>query len=428
MMHMSSNEVLPQIQWVGAIDWTIRQFHGHETEEGTTYNSYLLQDDIITLVDSVKHTLIEEHIDRIGSIIDIQQIQQIIINHAEGDHTSGLPILMQRIPHAKLICNKLCKDLLVSQFPTLNDYEFEIIDEESIINTGNRELMFKFTKVHWPESMWTIDKENHILFSNDAFGQHIACTERYADEIHHFDHLMKLFKEYIANIVSPCRLICEKLVPFILEFEPKYILTAHGVCWRGEQLNHAVQYFIQFTTNVYNQNKIVILFDTIYNQTEHAAKLIASQIINCGMKYIICDVRVVGLTKIAAELLEAKGMIVGSPTINGCATPKIMSVLRYLSSLTLINGKHCAFFGAFGWNSKSIEKMVAIAILKGGGIEVQRFEFKFAISHEDGFKLINLGKVVVDTIRQYEKQKLQCSEQIKVEQGIPLEEQKLIQE
>jgi flavorubredoxin len=178
---MKAKEIKKGIYWVGAIDWDVRNFHGYLTQKGTTYNAYLIIDEKITLIDTVKATMTDQLISRIKEIIDPSKIDYIVSNHVEMDHSGALPKMMQLAPKATIItCPNGDKGLKAHY---KKDWNFKVVKTGDKISLGKRSLEFVLTPmVHWPDNMVAYMPEEKILFSNDSFGQHYASEERFDDE------------------------------------------------------------------------------------------------------------------------------------------------------------------------------------------------------------------------------------------------------
>jgi len=179
---MKPIEIADGIYWVGSVDWNIRDFHGYSTYQGTTYNAYLILDEKITLIDAVKKEFSDELISSISQIIDPKKIAYVISNHTEMDHTGGLARVMHKIGEEKpLFCSKMGHKNLARHFDQMWNYRPVKNGEE--LSLGKRTLTFMETRMlHWPDSMFSYLKEDKILFSSDAFGQHYAGLERFDDQ------------------------------------------------------------------------------------------------------------------------------------------------------------------------------------------------------------------------------------------------------
>ncbi|CAL5970920.1 A-type_flavoprotein [Hexamita inflata] len=203
-MPLASTEIVaPDVYWVGSIDWSVRVFHGYHTDEGTSYNAYLLMDEDVTLIDTVKQQFSQELVERITQVTSLDSVKYVIMNHAENDHSGALPYLMSLLKNATIVTNKICMEHLLLLYPELNLYPFKIVSNSTPLILKSHTIQFlQVPMLHWPDSMFSYCPEINTLFSNDGFGQHIACSERFVDQIPLQDHLLNLMREYTANIPS----------------------------------------------------------------------------------------------------------------------------------------------------------------------------------------------------------------------------------
>jgi flavorubredoxin len=230
---MKPMEIAQGIYWVGVIDWNIRDFHGYSTYEGTTYNAYLIMDEKVTLIDSVKREFTDQLIENIGELVEPGKIDYVISNHTEMDHSGGLAGLMQRVGEEKpLFCSKMGHKNLSLHFP--QEWNYRPVENGGELNIGKRTLVFLETRMlHWPDSMFTYAKEDKILFSSDAFGQHYASLERFDDQVG--DAIMPHAKKYFANILLLYSSLVLKLVETVktMGLALDMICPDHGTMWNG---------------------------------------------------------------------------------------------------------------------------------------------------------------------------------------------------
>ncbi|MEM0316306.1 MAG: FprA family A-type flavoprotein, partial [Archaeoglobaceae archaeon] len=180
---MKPVEMFENVFWVGALDWDERDFHNFQTPRGLTYNSYLIVDEKKVLIDAVKHKFVAEHLEKISKIVDPKEIDYVVVNHIEPDHASGLADLMRVAKDAEIICSQKGKEGICKNFDC-KDWKIRVVKNGDTLKIGKKTLMFiDMTMLHWPDSIATYLVEDKILFSNDAFGQHIATEERFAEDI-----------------------------------------------------------------------------------------------------------------------------------------------------------------------------------------------------------------------------------------------------
>ncbi|MEE8328811.1 MAG: FprA family A-type flavoprotein, partial [Thermodesulfovibrionia bacterium] len=268
---MKAIEIKPDIYWVGAIDWAIRDFHGYVIPRGTTYNNYLILDEQITLVDTVKHDFSRVTIDSIRSMIDPSKIVNLIINHIEPDHASSINEIMELAPGATIYTTEKGKKGLDRHFDT-SRWKFSIVKTGDTLNTGKYNLLFLETPmIHWPDSMMTYVREAKLLISQDAFGQHIATADRFDDEFIECDSHAELddaVVDYYANILMPFgQLIRTKIAEIKkLGLEIDMIAPDHGIIWRKEPESILQRYLDM--ANGEASLSVTIIYDTMWHSTE----------------------------------------------------------------------------------------------------------------------------------------------------------------
>lgn len=373
---MSVVKIAPDIYWVGAIDWNLRFCGSYNTPRGTTYNAYLIIDEKITLIDTVKGGFEAEMLERIKEIIDPAKIDYIISQHSEQDHSGALPELMKIATKAKVICTQAGKDGLASHFGT--NWNAQAVKTGEELKLGKKTLMFIEAKMlHWPDNMFSYAKEDKILFSNDAFGQHIATAQRFADEVG--QAAFEEFTKYFAVIVSVYSNIVREKIKEIegMALDIKMITPAHGVIWREpKQILDAYKRWSSGEA----QRKVVIVFDTMWQSTAIMADEIARGIINEGVPVRVFDLRSSDWTEIIREIIESRLILVGSPTLNMNLYPTVGGFLTFLKGIRPPN-KKAAAFGSYGW-SKGVsleiinEELEKIGFKVLGGIEIKYIPFQ----------------------------------------------------
>ena len=347
---MQAYQIKDEVYWVGAIDWSLRTFHGYATERGSTYNAYLIIDEKITLIDNVKDYLGEEMMGRISSIIDPSKIDVIISNHGEPDHSGNLLALMKKAPNAKVyasapngikILNAIYGELPI--LPLKNGDE---------LNIGKRTLKFIHAPmVHWPDSMVTYDAFDRILFSNDAFGQHFATSKRWDSDVELATALFEA-KKYYANIVIPYSAQANRLLTAAKTLDLEMIAPSHGVIWKDHVADIIGLY--DYLTTSQKQNKAVVVYDTMWESTFKIAVAITEAFKDAGIPVTLYDVKTTEISDIMTDLADAKYLGVGSSTINNGMLSSIAGFLNYLHEMAPTKLRYIAF-GSYGWGGQSIQ-------------------------------------------------------------------------
>ncbi|MBO4780606.1 MAG: FprA family A-type flavoprotein [Selenomonadaceae bacterium] len=349
MNNCKAIQISENIYWVGAVDWSMRNFHGYETSRGSTYNAYLILDEKITLIDTVKINFKDELIARISSVIDPAQIKVIVSSHVEPDHSGALKEIAALAPDAEIITtNPNGIKGLTARYGKLNYKPVKAGDKISI---GKRTLQFVPTPMlHWPDSMVTYCPEEKILFSNDAFGEHLATSMRFDDE-NDLETIFYEAKKYYANILMPFGKQAQTALKALEGLEIRMIATGHGVIWR-KHVDKILDCYKSWSAGEV-EKRAVVVFDSMWHSTEILAQTITEAFAQRSIPAAYYDIKATPLSDIMTDIFTSKYLAVGSPTINNQMMPTIAAFLCYLKGLRPVN--HTAFaFGSYGWGGQSI--------------------------------------------------------------------------
>ncbi len=350
----SAIKVSDHVYWVGAIDWSIRDFHGYTTPHGSTYNAYLILADKITLIDTVKKPFLEEMLARIASVVDPSRIDYIVSNHSEQDHSGCLSQMVERVKPSKVFASsvgvKNLGDILH------HDYDIQTVREGETLSLGNMDLTFMETRmIHWPDSMFTYLAADGLLFSQDAFGMHLATFERFADELP-VDMIEYEAATYYANIVLPYSPVVLKTLERVAAkgWGIKIIAPDHGPVWRKD-LGFILERYRKWAAQK-PANKAVVLYATMWHSTERMAKAIAESLAQAGVRVKILSLNEVHRSEVIFELLDAGALIVGSSTLNNHMLPQMADGMTYIQGLKPAN-LIGAVFGSFGWSGEAVKDL-----------------------------------------------------------------------
>jgi len=391
---MTSVELADNVFWVGAVDWNVRDFHGYETRRGTTYNAYLITDDNTVLVDTVKFPFRTILTENIQEIVSLEDLDYVIANHVEMDHSSSLRYIMQHASNATVVSSRRGKDGLTKYYGE-NDWNFQIVKTGHELKLGSRTLQFvEAPMLHWPDSMFTYVKEDRILMPNDAFGQHLATSQRFDDEVDQ-NVLMDEAAKYYANILMPyAALIIRKIEEVTkLGVEPEVIAPSHGVIWRSNP-GKIVDSYLGWSRGK-TENKAVIVYDTMWRSTERMAYAISDGITRHGIEVRLFQMRRSDFSEVMKEILDAKAVIVGSPTLNSSMFPTISSFLNYAAGLRP-KGKIWASFGSYGWGGGAVRAI-------NNGLKESKFDvlepslqIQYAPTREEQQKCMEFGGKIAE--------------------------------
>jgi len=349
---MKAIKIKDNIYWVGGIDWDLRNFHGYLTQRGSTYNAYLIVDEKITLIDTVKHYLADEMLERIAGVVDPSKIDLIVSNHVEMDHSGSLPHMMEIAPKAGIITSPNGEKGLEMHYK--KGWKMRAVKSGEQLKLGKYTLNFVLTPmVHWPDNMVCYLPEEKLLFSNDAFGQHIATSERFDDE-YSLDIILEEAKKYYANIVLPYGAQVKKALEAVAPLAVETIAPSHGIIWRGN-IDRILKEYAGWSSNA-TERKALIVYDTMWKSTEKIARAIYNAFENRGYFPRLLNLQHNHISDIMTELMTAEYVCVGSPTLNNNMLPTVSAFLTYMKGLAPKERKGLAF-GSYGWGGQSVKQV-----------------------------------------------------------------------
>ncbi|KKN30230.1 hypothetical protein LCGC14_0836130 [marine sediment metagenome] len=382
-----SFKVKNNVFWVGKIDWELRKFHGNEysTHRGSTYNSYLIKEEKIALIDTVWMPFSKEFVKNLSKEIDLNKIDYIIANHAEIDHSGGLPELMENIPDKPIYCTANGVKSIKGHYH--KDWDFQVVKTGDTLELGNdKQLIFvEMRMLHWPDSMACYLTKDNILFSNDAFGQHYATELMYNDLVDQNELYAESMK-YYANLLTPFSTLVDKKIKEVLDLKIPIdiIATSHGVIWRDNP-TQIVEKYLEWA-NAYQENQITILYDTMWDGTKRMAEAISKGILEIDREV---NLKLFNLAKsdkndVITEIFKSKIILVGSPTIVGGILSSVAEIMEMIKGLRFKN-KKAAAFGCYGWSGESI-KILSDLLEKSG----------FSVINDGIRTLWNLDDEIID--------------------------------
>ena len=350
---MEKVELKKGIYWVGAIDWNVRDFHGYSTPFGSTYNAYLILDEKNVLVDTVKAPFYLEMLGRISEIIDPAKIDIVISNHVEMDHSGSLLQIIERIGSPLVVTSERGKKGLEKHYE--QSWRFKTVKSGDTLWIGHRTLAFvEAPMLHWPDSMFTYIKEDQLLLPNDAFGQHFASSQRFEDEVG--NEVMRHAAKYYANILWPLAPLILKKVDEVVKMgiPIDMIAPSHGLIWRKDP-HRIIQAYVEWSQGK-TAKKVLVIYDTMWGSTEKMAKAILKGLIEEGADARLLHLRSNHRSDIIEEMLDARGILLGSPTLNNGMFPTMGDFLTYLRGLRP-KGKIFGLFGSHGWGGGAMKEM-----------------------------------------------------------------------
>ena len=345
-----------KVTWVGKIDWELRRFHGDEysTHRGSSYNSYLIRDEKTVLIDTVWEPFAEEFVANLKKEIDLNEIDYIIAQHAEIDHSGALPLLLKEIPNVPIYCTANGAKILKAHFH--EDWNFVEVKTGDELDIGENKLIFVEARMlHWPDTMFTYMTGENILFSNDAFGQHYASELLYNDLVDQGELYQEAIK-YYANILTPFSPLVTNKIKEVLGFNlpVDMIATSHGVIWRDNPAQ-IIEKYLEWA-DAYQENQVTIVYDTMWNATRRMAEGIAKGIKSQDPDVVVKLYNAANSDKndVITELFKSKAVLVGSSTVNKSIMSATAGILDMIRGIGFKN-KKAAAFGSYGWSGESVD-------------------------------------------------------------------------
>ena len=375
---------------VGVIDWNMRSFHGNTfiTKNGVTYNSYLINDNEPALIDVVHKGFEDEFIKNILEIISPEKIKHVILNHLEPDHSGAIEYMAKVLKNAKFYGTAKLKEGLLKYYDL--NIEINVVKTGDKINLGSNTLTFvEVPMVHWPDSMITYCPEKKVLFSNDAFGQHIATNKTFTDEIKQ-DILWQEVTKYYANILWPLGPMIEKSINNLLTMNLPidFVAPSHGLVWRNN-INKVIEKYLSWTKNEV-KNKVVVVYETMWGSTQIMAREIVRALTNNNIEVKMFDIAKTDFAEVAYEMLEAKAFVIGSSTHDNEMLAYIAGYMHFLKGMKPKN-RIAVSFGSFGWAGGAVKEIATN--LSSFGIEViDQISAKFKPNKEEIEKCYQAGE------------------------------------
>jgi len=353
-----AKKLTERVTWVGKVDWELTHFHGDEysTHRGSSYNSYLVRDKKTVLIDTVWQPYDKEFVSRLKQEIDLKDIDFIVMNHNEIDHSGALPELMREIPDTPIYCTAKGEAIIRGHYH--EDWNFVNVKTGDKLELGDTALTFiEAPMLHWPDTMFSYLSGENILFSNDGFGQHFATESLYDDTVNQ-DELFYEAEKYYANILNLYSPMVTKKINQILALNLplSMICSSHGVIWKNNPTAIVEKYLAW--ANAYQEDQITIVYDTMWQSTRKMAEAIAEGIRIVSPSTVV---KVLNATRedkndIITEVFRSKAILVGSPTINYGFSYAIGGILEMMKGLKF-KKKKAAAFGSYGWSGDAVKQI-----------------------------------------------------------------------
>lgn len=350
-------KIVDGVFWIGIND---RETHLFESlwpiPKGVSYNSYLVVDEKVALVDTVKFTVTSQYLDKIDELIDEgKKIEYLVINHMEPDHSGSIKAIIARYPDIKLVGNKKTAMFLENFYGITEN--IHLVGEGDEIDLGGRKLRFHMTPmVHWPETMMTFEEKNGVLFSGDAFGGFGALDGGiFDDEIDIKRYFEYEISRYYTNIVAKYSPMVQAALKKLSGLDIKVICATHGPIWRGDP-GYIIDYYDKLSS-MEPEEGVVVIYGSMYGNTKKMADLIARTLSEEGIQKIrVHDASKSHLSYLVNDAWTYRGIIIGTPTYNTGMFPPIDEVVHFLEKARVKNHV-IGIFGSCGWGGGGVKAL-----------------------------------------------------------------------
>ncbi len=353
---MGPVKIKEDVYWIGSLDPSLVVFDiVVPTAHGTTYNSYLVRGEKTAIIDTVKAYCVSEFLEKIRSLVKLEDIDYIVINHTEPDHSGGLLSLMEQAPNAIPVFSRGARTFVKNIIH--KDFEYKEVRDGDCIDLGGKMLKFISAPfLHWPDTMFTYLVEDKIFFPCDGFGAHYCCDNRFNDELENKEEAFKAFEFYFNCILRPFKKHILKALDSIKDIDIDIIAPSHGPILR-ENLSKYIEAYQEWSSrggSVTGKKKITIIYVSSYGSTKKMAEYIYKGASLPDIDISIYNAADTDIDTIIDEIEASDGIILGTPTLNAKAPKPIFDII---SNLVLLNirGKSAAVFGCYGWSGEAVQ-------------------------------------------------------------------------
>ena len=382
-------KITDDVTWIGVNDRKTERFENYiPLPHGVTYNSYFIDDEKTCVIDGVEIGSASTFLDKIVDCLGGRELNYVVVNHVEPDHSSGLKEVVKVFPNVKIVGNAKTIGMLKAFCIDFPEENYVTVKEGEILDLGKHKLTFAMMPmVHWPESMSTYDTTDKILFSNDAFGSFGALDGGIFDDQVNFDFYEGEMRRYYSNIVGKYGVQVINVIKKLAKLELKYICPSHGLIWRDD-IPKVISLYENWAKFEPEAEGVVIVYGSMYGNTAKMAEVLGRKLNCCGIKEVkIYDASKTDHTFIISEIWKYKGLMIGSCAHNNSVYPKVQPLLHKLGNYGLKN-RYLGIFGTMMWSGGGVRGIQAFADeLKGIEVVGEPVEVKGAPKAEDIAKL-----------------------------------------
>ncbi len=391
--------ITEKVYWIGVND---RETHLFENvwplDNGVSYNSYIIADEKTVLIDTVKEMKHDEYIEKIKGVLGEKELDYLIINHMEPDHSGCIKAIANEYPEIKIVGNKKTFEFLEAFYGKFDNlYEVKDGDE---LNIGARNLKFYFTPmVHWPETMMTYDMQDKIMFTGDAFGSFGTLDGGIFDDELNLEFYESEMRRYYSNIVGKFGMMVQRAMKKVSTADIQVLAATHGPVWRKNLDYILSRYDMWSRYEAEEKDGIAVIYGSMYGNTRRMADVVARSISEEGIKNVkVYDASKTHLSYIINEVFRCKGIVMGSCAYNaGMYHP--MEVITNKLKQTGVKDRYFAAFGTYAWSGGGVSNLNKFAEALKWEIVADSVEAKCSPSPEDMEKCVEIGKKMAEKIK-----------------------------
>ncbi len=398
-MNTVSVKILDDLYYMGVNDRATNLFENMwPLPEGVAYNSYLITDEKTALLDTVKITKVDGFLENLKENLGNRELDYLVVHHMEPDHSGCIKTLMEIYPNVTVVTNKKARAMM-DDYLNIEIKNYIEVKNGDVLDLGRRKLTFVTTPmVHWPESMVSYESTDKILFSQDIFGGYGASNGTIFDDEINFDFFRDETRRYYSNIVGKYSKQAARALDKVKELDINIICPVHGIVWRSNP-ELIIEEYVKLANQI-NEEGLVIVYGSMYGNTEKMADQLARFVAEEGIKNVkVFDVSKTHVSYILSEIWKYKGLVLGSCTYNNSVYPN-MNQLLYTLKMNKLANHALGIFGSYGWSGGAVKELTEFAS-EGGSFEVAPtiVETRGCMKEEDVESLRQLAKEMASLIK-----------------------------
>lgn len=397
----NTRKVTDDIVWVGCNDRRLTLFENlFPIPRGVSYNSYLVMDEKVTLLDTVDVCALQQFMENIDYVLDGKEIDYLIVQHMEPDHGAGIQEMMRRFPNMKIVANAKTIQMIGQFFDLPQEGRVVLVKEGDTLTTGTHTFRFVMAPmVHWPEVMVTYEESEKVLFSADAFGTFGALNGNiFSDELEFDKEWLADTRRYYANIVGKYGMQTQALLKKAAGLDIQLICSLHGPIWR-ENLSYIIDKYDKWSKYEPEDKEVVMIYGSVYGHTEQAVDALAGKLAEKGIRHIaVYDVSKTHVSELIAEIFRASHIVIACATYNGGIYPPMENLLNDMKALS-VQKRTVALMDNGTWAPtagkqivKKLEEMKEIELL------TQQLSIKSVLKNDREAELDAFAQQIIDAM------------------------------